>query len=143
VVERQQGRFQPALRHLAESCRLAEEAGDWRNLAIALTSRGVACTDGWVQGQLPREALDEALVYHTRARDLFLAAGKPEAAVSSWNNLGAVYKAMDRPAEALAAYRAAPGSDASGAPVRTGGPAQQHGRGGWDAGALARGPGRL
>ncbi|HWE60230.1 MAG TPA: CHAT domain-containing protein [Chloroflexota bacterium] len=107
LQDRYQGRYPSALRYLAQSCAICEQAGSLQTLARALTNRGVVCTEGWTRQQLPHHLLDEALECHIRARDLFLQLGMPEAAVGAWNNLGTVYKAMGQLDQALAAYGAA------------------------------------
>lgn len=107
LLERYQGRYSTALRHLDESCRLIEREGDMLGLARVLTNRGIVSTEGWVQGQLPRTALEEALGHHIKCRDIAQELQEPALELQAWNNIGTVYKAMDRLDDALAAYRAA------------------------------------
>ncbi|MBV9280131.1 MAG: CHAT domain-containing protein [Chloroflexi bacterium] len=107
LVDRYQGRYHAALHNLEECCRVAEAAGDFALLAKALRNRGIACTEGWMKGQLPRSALDDALACHLRSKDISQRCGETELGARAWNNIGAVYKEMGRLDEALAAYRSA------------------------------------
>lgn len=107
LLDFHQGRFADALRQYDRSVRLAEDAGESTLLARALSNRGIACTAGWMQRQLPRAVLDEALSSLLRARDLFAELRVQQSVLNAWNNLGIVYKELARHDEALAAYREA------------------------------------
>lgn len=107
LLDRYQGRYGAALRHLAESCRIAEEAGDWLTLANGLMNRGNTCAQGYMQGHLAAGALDDALGFHAQSRNILHLRGQTDLELRAWNNMGAVYKIMGRLDDALAAYRTA------------------------------------